>query len=164
MRQQPTSKAGIASHEVGLAWSSRIGVRPPSPYPAGVFKAFGQAAFKLLAGNFHGSQSTCSSSTKGAKTNILQASLVSIRKLWFFTIAPGWTQRKFPIRKQEIFRKFKEIKELCGVVPMYVAQAIPKIDAEIAEKGRFRMETNYLTFVSSSVMLALLRCARKLLN
>jgi len=53
-----------------------------------------------------------------------------------------WARREFPIRKQEIFRKFKEIKGLRGVVPVYVAQAIPKIDAEIAEKGRFRRETN----------------------
>jgi hypothetical protein len=31
---------------------------------------------------------------------------------------------------------------LCGGVPRYVAQAIPQIDAEIAEKGHLWMETS----------------------
>ena len=42
---------------------------------------------------------------------------------------------KFPIQKCAIFCKFKEIKELRGGVLLYAAQAIPPIDAEIAEKG-----------------------------
>jgi hypothetical protein len=43
---------------------------------------------------------------------------------------------KFPSQKRAIFRKIKEIKELRGDVPRYVAQEIPQIDEEIAEKGR----------------------------
>ena len=49
---------------------------------------------------------------------------------------------EFPSQKRAIFRKIKEIKELRGDVPWYVAQEIPQIDKEIAEKGRFRTETN----------------------
>jgi hypothetical protein len=41
----------------------------------------------------------------------------------------------FPIQNCAIFGKFKEIKESCGGVLVYPAQAIPPIDAEIAEKG-----------------------------
>lgn len=41
-------------------------------------------------------------------------------------------KKLFPIRKQPIFKKIQKIKELCGVVHGYVAQAILKIDAEIA--------------------------------
>ena len=48
---------------------------------------------------------------------------------------------KFPIQKCANFCKFKEIKGLCGGVLLYAAQAIPKIDAEIAEKGHLWMET-----------------------
>ncbi|MDP4979335.1 MAG: hypothetical protein NWQ21_07760, partial [Desulfobacterales bacterium] len=48
---------------------------------------------------------------------------------------------KFPIQKCAIFRKFKAIKELCGGVFLYAAQAIPPIDAEIAEKGHLWTET-----------------------
>jgi hypothetical protein len=50
---------------------------------------------------------------------------------------------EFPNQKRAIFRKIKEIKELRGDVPWYVAQEIPLIDTEIAEKSRFRTETNY---------------------
>jgi hypothetical protein len=48
---------------------------------------------------------------------------------------------KFPIQKCATFRKFKEIKELRGGVLLYAAQAIPPIDAEIAEKGHLWTET-----------------------
>jgi hypothetical protein len=55
---------------------------------------------------------------------------------------------KFPIQKCAIFCKFKEIKELCGGILLYAAQAIPQtchvfsvIDAEIAEKGHLWTET-----------------------
>jgi hypothetical protein len=48
---------------------------------------------------------------------------------------------KFSIQKCAIFRKFKEIKELRGGVLVYAAQAIPPIDAEIAEKGHLWTET-----------------------
>ena len=47
----------------------------------------------------------------------------------------------FPIQKCAIFCKFKKIKELCGGVLLYAAQAIPPIDAEIAEKGQLWTET-----------------------
>ena len=49
---------------------------------------------------------------------------------------------EFPSQKRAIFRKIKEIKELRGDVLKYVAQEIPQIDKEIAEKGRFRTETS----------------------
>ncbi len=61
--------------------------------------------------------------------------LVLIRK-------PKMDISEFPSQKRAIFRKIKEIKELRGDVPRYVAQEIPQIDKEIAEKGRFRTETN----------------------
>jgi hypothetical protein len=55
---------------------------------------------------------------------------------------------QFPIQKCAIFCKFKEIKELCGGILLYAAQAIPQtchvfsvIDAEIAEKGHLWTET-----------------------
>ena len=48
---------------------------------------------------------------------------------------------KFPIQKCAIFRKFKKIKELRGGILLYAAQAIPPIDAEIAEKGHLWTET-----------------------
>jgi hypothetical protein len=48
---------------------------------------------------------------------------------------------QFPIQKCAIFCKFNEIKELCGGVLVYAAQAIPPIDAEIAEKGHLWTET-----------------------
>jgi hypothetical protein len=54
------------------------------------------------------------------------------------------TQTQFPIWKRAIFRKVKEIKGLSGGVVLYAAQSNPPIDAEIAEKGRFRMNTNYI--------------------
>ena len=49
---------------------------------------------------------------------------------------------KFPIQNFAIFCKFKEIKKLRGGVLEYAAQAIPLIDAEIAEKGHLWTETN----------------------
>ena len=49
---------------------------------------------------------------------------------------------EFPSQKRAIFREIKEIKELRGDVPWCVAQEIPQIDKEIAEKGRFRTETS----------------------
>jgi hypothetical protein len=53
----------------------------------------------------------------------------------------GTTQ--FSIWKRAIFRKVKEIKDLSGGVVLYAAQSNPPIDAEIAEKGRFRTKTSY---------------------
>ena len=49
---------------------------------------------------------------------------------------------RFPIQKCAIFRKFKEIKELRGGILLYAAQAIPPIDAEIAEKGHLWTDTS----------------------
>ncbi|RLB67441.1 MAG: hypothetical protein DRH08_03645 [Deltaproteobacteria bacterium] len=50
---------------------------------------------------------------------------------------------QFSIWKRAIFRKVKEINHLSGGVVLYAAQSNVQIDAEIAEKGRFRMKTNY---------------------
>ena len=49
---------------------------------------------------------------------------------------------EFQSQKRAIFRKIKEIKELRGDVPWYVAQEIPQVDEEITEKGRFLTETS----------------------
>ncbi len=51
---------------------------------------------------------------------------------------------QFSIWKRAIFRKVKEIKDLNGGVVLYAAQSNPLIDAEIAEKGRFRKKTNWV--------------------
>ena len=48
---------------------------------------------------------------------------------------------QFPIQKCTIFCKFNKIKELRGGILLYAAQAIPPIDAEIAEKGHLWTET-----------------------
>ena len=50
-------------------------------------------------------------------------------------------QIKFPMQKLVIFCKVKEIKELRGGVQHVRPQAIPQIDAEIAKKGNFWMDT-----------------------
>lgn len=50
----------------------------------------------------------------------------------------------FLIRKPVIFRKVKEIQHLSGGVVLYAAQSNVQIDAEIAEKGGFRTETNWV--------------------
>ncbi|HKJ05018.1 MAG TPA: hypothetical protein VJ974_05420 [Geopsychrobacteraceae bacterium] len=50
---------------------------------------------------------------------------------------------QFSIWKRATFRKVKEIKDLSGGVVLYAAQSNSPIDAEIAEKGRFRTKTNY---------------------
>ena len=60
--------------------------------------------------------------------------LVSIRKLWIDTVS-------FSYGKRAIFSKVKEIKRLREGVVVYAAQASVQIDAEIGEKGRFRMKT-----------------------
>ena len=48
----------------------------------------------------------------------------------------------FSYGKRAIFREIKKIKRLCGGVHRYTAQVSVQIDAEIAEKGRFRMKTS----------------------
>jgi hypothetical protein len=48
----------------------------------------------------------------------------------------------FSIWKRVVFLKVKEIKHLSGGVVVYAAQSNVQIDAEIAEKGRFRTKTN----------------------
>jgi hypothetical protein len=60
--------------------------------------------------------------------------LVPIRKLRV-------ARPPFSIWKRAIFRKVKEIEDLSGGVVLYAAQSNPLIDAEIAEKGRFRTKT-----------------------
>jgi hypothetical protein len=60
--------------------------------------------------------------------------IVSFRKIRMETIL-------FSIRNQAIFRHGQEIKGLRGGVHRYAAQASSKIDAAMAEKGRFRMKT-----------------------
>jgi hypothetical protein len=47
-----------------------------------------------------------------------------------------------PVQKCAIFRKFKEINELRGGVRVCATQAIPPIDAEIAEDSHLWTETN----------------------
>jgi hypothetical protein len=48
----------------------------------------------------------------------------------------------FSYGKRAIFPKVKEIKRLHGGVGVYAAHASVLIDAEIGEKGRFRMKNN----------------------
>ena len=45
---------------------------------------------------------------------------------------------------RRIFPKVKEIKRLHGGVVVYAAQVNVRINAEIGEKGRFRMKTSSL--------------------
>ena len=49
--------------------------------------------------------------------------------------------KQFPYGKRAIFREIKEIKRLRGGVHRYDAQVSVLVDAEIAEKDRFRMKT-----------------------
>jgi hypothetical protein len=57
------------------------------------------------------------------------------------------TSVSFQFRNEQFFARARgaeapsQIKGLRGGVPGYVAQAIPQIDAEIAEKGHLWMET-----------------------
>ena len=51
-------------------------------------------------------------------------------------------KRKFPIQKEQFFRKVKENKGLRGGVLRYVALATLKFDAEIAEKGHLWIKLN----------------------
>lgn len=48
----------------------------------------------------------------------------------------------FSYGKRAILSKVKEIKRLHGGVAVYAVHTSVKIDAEIREKGRFRMKTN----------------------
>ncbi|NVM22719.1 MAG: hypothetical protein HWN68_13180 [Desulfobacterales bacterium] len=54
----------------------------------------------------------------------------------------NWTAVRLPARARGMDAP-SQIKGLRGDVRRYVAQAIPQIDAEIAEKGHLWMETNY---------------------
>ena len=49
--------------------------------------------------------------------------------------------KQFPDHKWAIFRKVKEIKGLRGGILLYDAQGFPYVDAGIAEKGYFWMDT-----------------------
>jgi hypothetical protein len=61
--------------------------------------------------------------------------LVAIRSLRMATAT-------FSYGKRAIFPKVKEIKPLRGGVDVYAAQPRVPIDAEIEEKGHFRMKTS----------------------
>jgi len=50
---------------------------------------------------------------------------------------------RFRSRNEQFSASFKNIKELRGGILVYAAQAIPPIDAEIAEKGHLWTETTY---------------------
>jgi hypothetical protein len=65
---------------------------------------------------------------------IIKTRVVSIRKF-------RMRNYLFSIRKRAIFSHGQEIKGLRGGVHRYAAQAGLKIDAAMAEKGRFRMKT-----------------------
>ena len=47
----------------------------------------------------------------------------------------------FPIRKSAILGKLKEINDILRRHTQCIAHEIPQIDAEIAQKGHFRLET-----------------------
>ncbi len=49
---------------------------------------------------------------------------------------------QFSYGKRDIFSKVKEVKRLHGGVAVYAAHARARIDAEIGEKGRFRVKTS----------------------
>jgi len=49
---------------------------------------------------------------------------------------------QFSYGERGIFRRGKKIKGLRGGVQWYAAQVSLKIDAAMAKKGRFRMETS----------------------
>ncbi len=66
----------------------------------------------------------------------MRTSLVSIRKLWMDTV-------QFSYGKRAIFPKVKETKRLHGGVAVYAAHARARIDAELGEKSRFRIKTNW---------------------
>ena len=65
-----------------------------------------------------------------------QISLVPVHELGLSRSSGGDRHSVFLNQKRVIFRKVKESKDLRGGVLLYVAQANPKLDAEIAEKGR----------------------------
>ena len=49
------------------------------------------------------------------------------------------------VRKESILEKIKKISKVCGGLLGCVAQIIPRIDAEILQKGGFRAETHLRT-------------------
>jgi hypothetical protein len=66
--------------------------------------------------------------------------------------------RWFSYGKRAIFSKVKEIKYLSGGIVLYATQTNTQIDTEIAEKGRFRKKTNYLSLlVAMSIPITLMR-------
>jgi hypothetical protein len=52
------------------------------------------------------------------------------------------TSVSFQFRNEEFFARSRESRDCAEAYIWYVAQAIPQIDAEIAEKGHLWMETN----------------------
>jgi hypothetical protein len=55
---------------------------------------------------------------------------------------------RFSWEKRAILPKVKEIKRLRGGVVVYAAQANVRIDAEMGGRVRFRMKTNYNTWIA----------------
>jgi hypothetical protein len=50
----------------------------------------------------------------------------------------------FQFRNEQFFAKSRKSKDCAEAYRSYAAQTIPQIDAEIAEKGHFWMETSLL--------------------
>jgi hypothetical protein len=48
----------------------------------------------------------------------------------------------FQFRNEQFFARSRKSRDCAEACIWYVAQAIPQIDAEIAEKGHFWMETS----------------------
>ena len=48
----------------------------------------------------------------------------------------------FQFRNEQFFARSRKSRDCAEAYIMYVAQAIPQIDAEIAEKGHFWVETS----------------------
>ena len=78
--------------------------------------------------------------------NMLRNQLASVRGYMKVTDT-------FPIQKCSIFSKFKEISSIAWrQAVLYAAQAIPPIDAEIAEKGHLWTEISYLIQMAENLL------------
>jgi hypothetical protein len=53
------------------------------------------------------------------------------------------TSVSFQFRNEQFCARSRKSRDCAEAYKLYVAQAIPKIDTEIAEKGHFWMETSY---------------------
>ena len=59
-----------------------------------------------------------------------------------FSINDFWTLASFQIRNEQFFARSKKSRNYAEAYRSYAAQVIPQINAEIAEKGHFWMETS----------------------